>query len=119
MKRREFLRSLALITGATVVDLGGVGKAMAQKAKGATAKGGGANLIAVMGGEPVEMLDRMLAEMGGIGRFVKAGMKVVIKPNIGWDRKPELAGDTNPDLVGRSEERRVGKECRSRWSPYH
>src|SRR3712207_9525592 len=23
------------------------------------------------------------------------------------------------DLVGRSEERRVGKECRSRWSPYH
>src|SRR3712207_530486 len=27
----------------------------------------------------------------------------------------------NPDVVwlGRSEERRVGKECRSRWSPYH
>src|SRR5256885_8344679 len=23
------------------------------------------------------------------------------------------------DGVGRSEERRVGKECRSRWSPYH
>ena len=22
-------------------------------------------------------------------------------------------------LSGRSEERRVGKECRSRWSPYH
>ena len=22
-------------------------------------------------------------------------------------------------LKGRSEERRVGKECRSRWSPYH
>ena len=22
-------------------------------------------------------------------------------------------------LGGRSEERRVGKECRSRWSPYH
>ena len=22
-------------------------------------------------------------------------------------------------LVNRSEERRVGKECRSRWSPYH
>ena len=24
-----------------------------------------------------------------------------------------------PFTVGRSEERRVGKECRSRWSPYH
>ena len=23
------------------------------------------------------------------------------------------------ELVHRSEERRVGKECRSRWSPYH
>ena len=33
---------------------------------------------------------------------------------------------TNTEIVGvisnnknRSEERRVGKECRSRWSPYH
>ena len=28
----------------------------------------------------------------------------------------------NPSAIGRykrSEERRVGKECRSRWSPYH
>src|SRR3712207_1265673 len=24
-----------------------------------------------------------------------------------------------PNTAGRSEERRVGKECRSRWSPYH
>ena len=23
------------------------------------------------------------------------------------------------DTIRRSEERRVGKECRSRWSPYH
>ena len=23
------------------------------------------------------------------------------------------------DIFNRSEERRVGKECRSRWSPYH
>ena len=29
-------------------------------------------------------------------------------------------GEAVPDLiVCRSEERRVGKECRSRWSPYH
>ena len=30
--------------------------------------------------------------------------------------------DNSPDDLGkvmRSEERRVGKECRSRWSPYH
>ena len=28
-------------------------------------------------------------------------------------------GDGNARHVFRSEERRVGKECRSRWSPYH
>src|SRR5258705_13771247 len=26
---------------------------------------------------------------------------------------------SDPDFATRSEERRVGKECRSRWSPYH
>ena len=30
---------------------------------------------------------------------------------------PVWADDTGSDE--RSEERRVGKECRSRWSPYH
>ena len=36
-----------------------------------------------------------------------------------------FAEETKPGLEGfekgqvRSEERRVGKECRSRWSPYH
>src|SRR3989442_4652669 len=45
-------------------------------------------------------------------------------------RWANLAGERNPDflnaqlfkdavLLPRSEERRVGKECRSRWSPYH
>ena len=29
------------------------------------------------------------------------------------------AGGTVPMIFVRSEERRVGKECRSRWSPYH
>ena len=27
--------------------------------------------------------------------------------------------ESNETLTARSEERRVGKECRSRWSPYH
>ena len=29
----------------------------------------------------------------------------------------QAINELGPD--GRSEERRVGKECRSRWSPYH
>ena len=31
---------------------------------------------------------------------------------------PVIAGAYESNYV-RSEERRVGKECRSRWSPYH
>ena len=35
----------------------------------------------------------------------------------------DVEGPFYPDVVpsdtDRSEERRVGKECRSRWSPYH
>ena len=35
--------------------------------------------------------------------------------------KLELLAKKHPDQITRkrSEERRVGKECRSRWSPYH
>ena len=33
------------------------------------------------------------------------------------DLKTVINGDENK--ITRSEERRVGKECRSRWSPYH
>ena len=32
---------------------------------------------------------------------------------------PDLWIGKLSDRYGRSEERRVGKECRSRWSPYH
>ena len=36
-------------------------------------------------------------------------------PNLSKDEMAERIHET----VTRSEERRVGKECRSRWSPYH
>src|SRR5436189_2180917 len=31
----------------------------------------------------------------------------------------DVRGPDRPRAPARSEERRVGKECRSRWSPYH
>src|SRR2546425_11873653 len=37
-----------------------------------------------------------------------------------WDlRNPDHVNDGVNHFGSRSEERRVGKECRSRWSPYH
>ena len=35
------------------------------------------------------------------------------------ERAAETLRSIRDKLAGRSEERRVGKECRSRWSPYH
>src|ERR1022692_4381113 len=36
-----------------------------------------------------------------------------------WATREACRSVASPDLDYRSEERRVGKECRSRWSPYH
>jgi len=44
-----------------------------------------------------------------------------VRPMLAWDGYLEIIGrrDYQTKWVIRSEERRVGKECRSRWSPYH
>ena len=36
-----------------------------------------------------------------------------------YNIRKALGEITGPEESVRSEERRVGKECRSRWSPYH
>ena len=49
-------------------------------------------------------------------------MKVAIADilvNEGYIAKYELSDEGAFQNMHRSEERRVGKECRSRWSPYH
>lgn len=47
------------------------------------------------------MLDRALAELGGMKAFVKPGQTVLVKPNIGWDVPPERGANTHPELVQR------------------
>jgi uncharacterized protein (DUF362 family) len=66
------------------------------------------DLVAVKGGEPDVMLQKGMEALGGIGKFVKKGQKVVIKPNIGWDVSPERAGNTNPKLVAE-----IVRQCRA------
>ena len=44
--------------------------------------------------------------------------RVLLEPRT-FAKMLEAANIGSTDLVLRSEERRVGKECRSRWSPYH
>jgi uncharacterized protein (DUF362 family) len=97
MKRRDFFKSAAALGVASLFKTNALGAALSGKQLKVHA---GPDLVAVMGGEPDVMLERALKELGGIKNFVKRGQKVVIKPNIGWDRKPELAANTNPELVG-------------------
>src|SRR2546430_13286364 len=52
---------------------------------------------------------------------VKASAANATKVNLTWTAATDNVGVTGYWVMrdGRSEERRVGKECRSRWSPYH
>src|SRR5205814_8420912 len=54
-------------------------------------------------------------------KFMKDGVNATPLPTVnttGYIDHAAFLGTINPD-TNRSEERRVGKECRSRWWPYH
>ncbi len=99
MKRRDFLRTVALAGAAVTVKPGKAFDILTQTGE-ITETGTAYDMVAVMGGEPEAMFSRAIQEMGGMGKYVKKGHKVVVKPNIGWDKVPELAGNTNPKLIG-------------------
>ena len=62
----------------------------------------GVNLAILIGGEPTLCLDRIEAFYKRLPTFCATNELIKV-----------------PRDHRRSEERRVGKECRSRWSPYH
>ena len=45
------------------------------------------------------LVSKVLSPLGGLQNFIKKGQKVVIKPNIGWDRTPEQGANTHPEVV--------------------
>ena len=51
---------------------------------------------------------------------VVIGISALGLSRVHAEEKPALESEpTSIETPSRSEERRVGKECRSRWSPYH
>lgn len=52
-----------------------------------------------LGLSPEKITKSAIDAIGGIKRFISAGDIVVVKPNIGWDRRPEQAANTNPEVV--------------------
>ena len=54
------------------------------------------------------------------GQFRASGEPYIIHPVAVANLLKEIGASSSVIAAGlRSEERRVGKECRSRWSPYH
>jgi len=57
------------------------------------------DIVDVSGSDPAKMVAAALAALGGIGKFVKKGDFVVIKPNAGFANPPAWATTTHPDTV--------------------
>jgi uncharacterized protein (DUF362 family) len=92
MDRREFVRAVLLWTA-------GMGLAPRWTVTPAVAAAE-PPLVAVVTGRDYRLLvATAVEELGGIGAFVESGMRVVIKPNIGWDRSPEQGANTHPLVV--------------------
>ena len=83
--------------GAGGANDGGGGDSAAVKRPGTELKA-----VVVKGAPGVEVartVARALDLLGGIGRFVKSGNIVVLKPNIGFPASPEMGATTSPEVV--------------------
>lgn len=56
--------------------------------------------------DPYKNTLKAIALLGGMKAFLKPGARVVVKPNIGWNRTPASCATTNPDVV-----KAVVEEC--------
>jgi uncharacterized protein (DUF362 family) len=56
-------------------------------------------LVAVAKGSAAEAVRRAVGKFGGMGKFVKAGDRVVVKPNMGFPNPPSWSTATHPDVV--------------------
>ena len=92
MKRRDFMKGVAAA---------GLALRFGPRAfSGQAASLGPLPQLAMVEGEsPAAITREAVSLIGGMKAFVGKGDKVVIKPNIGWDRTPEMAACTNPEVV--------------------
>ncbi|MGD0744630.1 MAG: DUF362 domain-containing protein [Verrucomicrobiota bacterium] len=59
----------------------------------------GPKLSIVTGADRVKTVNRALAALGGIERFIRSGDRVVLKVNAAFASPPALAATSHPDLV--------------------
>jgi len=102
--RKEFLRSIAAAAAAIPFISALFRPAEARAAERLAPRPKRAvktlcDLAVARGDSPAAITRKAVEAVGGMGRFVKPGSTVVIKPNIGWDREPKYAANTNPEVV--------------------
>jgi len=124
MRRREFMK-WTVAGSITLMGLPGCGKnktsadvGLPQKPAEPVTAAPAFNAVApsmavANGNDPDELIERGLQAMGGIGRFVKQGQTVVIKPNFSVPRTPDQAATTNPFLVAALVKRCFGAGART------
>ena len=59
----------------------------------------GPSMAIVKGTDRVDMINRALGALGGIGRFVSPGQRVVVKVNAAFASPPAICATTHPDMV--------------------
>jgi len=94
LSRRQFIKGAATAVALPKMLFlrAGSGPSVAHAA-------GDADLVVAQQGSPSQLLQAALAPLGGMGRFVKKGQRVVIKANIAWARTPDQAATNNPELL--------------------
>ncbi len=92
--RREFLKK-GLAATATVLSGGSL--LLNSRESGAQVL---PDLVVVKGGDPAGITRAAVDALGGMGRFVKPGNRVVIKPNMSFSSGPATASNTHPEVVG-------------------
>lgn len=97
ISRRRFARTLgaALASGPFVLRR----PLWAQQSAAVPAEPPQSIISVAEGKNPVSLVNGALDALGGIQTWVKPGQKVVVKPNIGWDRLPQMAANTNPQIA--------------------
>ena len=94
MDRRQFLKKLGQWTGGVSLSLPILQMIPSAKAEVPTTL-----LSLAEGKDYATLVSKVLAPLGGINSLVKKNEKVVIKPNIAWDRTPEQGANTHPEVV--------------------
>jgi uncharacterized protein (DUF362 family) len=94
MDRRAFLKDLALWTAGLTLT-----PPLLRITPEARAEAERPLLSVAEGTDYNALVSRVLSPLGGLGAFIKKGDRVVVKPNIGWDRTTEQAANTHPLVV--------------------